>query len=117
MSMATAPAPPDALAGPGGYTAASDATTIARRPSQARDSIQLTALKTAAVAPRHALTQSTPCGEDDAALAMDLGLWVGRLASKGVACHSLMSVTNAEARRRGKRQCSPCLAAHGDSAL
>ena len=41
----------------------SDATTMARRPSQARDSIQFTALRTAVVAPRHALTQSTPYGD------------------------------------------------------
>ena len=106
MSMAAAPAPPDALAGPFGYTAMSDATcehqmglgaepltvrmrmhrriwgwclllrrlgivatgwrtTMAKRPSQARDSIQLTALKNAVVAPRHAPTQSTPCKDID----------------------------------------------------
>lgn len=38
---------------------------MARRPSQARDSIQLTALKNAVVAPRHAPMQSTPCSAID----------------------------------------------------
>ena len=41
---ATAPAPPEGLAGPAPYTASSDAATMARRPSQALDSTQFTAL-------------------------------------------------------------------------
>ena len=61
MSMATAPQPPEGLAGPRAYTARSDATTKAYLPSQDFDSIQFTAFKRAAVAPKQALTQSTPC--------------------------------------------------------
>jgi hypothetical protein len=51
MSMAMAPQPPDGRAGPAAYMAMSVATTIASRPSQARDSTQLTALNSAAVPP------------------------------------------------------------------
>jgi hypothetical protein len=54
MSIAAAAAPPDARADPGGYIAASVATTMAKRPSQARPSIQSAAASTAAVAPKQA---------------------------------------------------------------
>ena len=61
ISMATAPQPPEGLAGPRAYTARSEATTKAYLPSQDFDSIQFTAFRRAAVAPKQALMQSTPC--------------------------------------------------------
>ena len=55
-----------------GIIATERRTTMARRPSQARDSIQLTALKNAVVAPRHAPTQSTPCSATDSMSSLPL---------------------------------------------
>ena len=52
--------PPVGLALPLAYRAMSPTTTTALRPSQADDSIQLIALKRAAVPPKHALVVSMP---------------------------------------------------------
>lgn len=51
IKIATAPAPPVALAGPGSYTARSAHTTTPYLPSQALLSIQLSVLKRALVPP------------------------------------------------------------------